>query len=99
MKPPSRKRSAPEKLDPHPPGSKHQMMSARKRVAADRNKERDIKRKQRAKTKQTDDDKTDDRVDPKAVTDPENVEAEALSQELNQQNNTPDGASSGSTKK
>ena len=38
MKPPQRKRNAPEKLDLHTPGSKHDLISARVRKIADRKK-------------------------------------------------------------
>ena len=40
MKPPARKRSAPEKLDIHPADSKHSMMSDRVRKHAVKDKEK-----------------------------------------------------------
>ena len=49
MKPPARKRSAPEKLDIHPADSKHSMMSDRVRKHAVKDKEKKKKRKQRRK--------------------------------------------------
>ena len=61
MKPPQRKRNAPEKLDPGPPGSKHDLISARVRKIADRKKKREIKRNQRVKTE--DGDLGNDQVD------------------------------------
>ena len=61
MKPPQRKRNAPEKLDLHTPGSKHDLISARVRKIADRKKKREIKRNQRVKTE--DGDLGNDQVD------------------------------------
>ena len=47
MLPPARKRDVPKRLDPHPPGSKHELISTRVKKNAEKKKQRDIKRKQR----------------------------------------------------
>ena len=49
MRPPQRTRNAPEKLVAHPPDSKHELMSVRKKKKYDQKKQRDFKRNQRAK--------------------------------------------------
>ena len=49
MLPPARKRDSPKRLDPHPPGSKHELVSTRVKKHAEKKKQRDIKRKQRDK--------------------------------------------------
>ena len=51
MHPPSRKRQAPERLDPHPPGSKHELGSQRVKKIAVKKQETKRKRKQRDKKK------------------------------------------------
>ena len=47
MRPPKRTRNAPEKLEAHPPDSKHELMSVRKKKKYEKKKQRDFKRNQR----------------------------------------------------
>ena len=49
MLPPGRKRDPPKRLDPHPTGSKHDLISTRVKKNAEKKKQRDMKRKQRDK--------------------------------------------------